>query len=170
MSAHPAPGEDPALRRTRFTEEVTAATGIDEAMIATLVQRFYAAARDDLLLGPVFAHVRDWDRHIARITDFWSSVALMSGRYHGNPLAAHLPLLLGEAHFSRWLALWAETAKASCPPSAAERFILLAQRIAASLSRALAILPNAPAIEPDDAHDHRSRSCQLSSPPDPGKR
>ncbi len=145
-----------------------ATTGIDEAMIATLVQRFYAAAREDPLLGPVFAQVRDWDTHIARITDFWSSVVLMSGRYHGNPLAAHQPFLLGEAHFSRWLGLWAETARASCPPSAAECFILLAQRIAASLSRALATPLGTPALEPNEApaaSDHRTRSHHLSPLP-----
>lgn len=141
MVAKSEPEEDPAARRARFTEAVTASTGIDEPMIATLVRRFYAAARQDALLGPVFAQVRDWDAHIARITDFWSSVVLMSGRYHGDPLAAHRPFPLDEAHFSRWLALWAETARATCPPAAAERFILLSQRIAASLSRALTSPP-----------------------------
>lgn len=148
MSARFALNDDPALRRARFTQAVTATTGIDEAMVTTLVVRFYAAARQDPLLGPVFAQVRDWDAHIARVTDFWSSVALMSGRYHGSPLAAHQPFPLGKAHFSRWLALWSETARATCPPAAAGRFIFLAQRMAASFTRVLLVPPGEPAREP----------------------
>jgi hypothetical protein len=38
----------------------------------------------------------------------------MTGRYPGNPMAAHLPLGLGPAHFARWLALFEATARAEC--------------------------------------------------------
>jgi truncated hemoglobin YjbI len=34
---------------------------------------------------------------------FWSSVALMSGRYHGQPMEKHLPLPIDARHFDRWL-------------------------------------------------------------------
>lgn len=113
--------------------------GIDEAMIERQVHAFYAAARRDPLIGPVFeARVDDWDRHLGRMCAFWSSVALMSGRYAGTPMQAHAPLPIEAAHFDRWLALWAETARLRCPPAAAERFVTLAARIARSLAHGIA--------------------------------
>jgi hemoglobin len=70
---------------------------------------------------------------MARMCDFWSSVALMSGRYHGQPMAAHLPLPIGAPHFRRWLELFSATALEVCPPSAAAHFVARAERIAESL-------------------------------------
>jgi hemoglobin len=114
-------------------EALAAQTSLDEAMIERLVRRFYATARQDPLIGPMFDHVHDWERHIARITAFWSSVALMSGRYSGQPMQAHFPLGLRPEHFARWLELWAETARAECPPEGADLLIERARRIARSL-------------------------------------
>jgi hemoglobin len=62
----------------------------------------------------------------------------MSGRYHGTPMAKHMPLPVDAAHFDRWLALFEETAKAICPPAAEAHFIELARRIAASLELGIA--------------------------------
>ena len=134
----PATPSEHSVRRSEYAAAVGDETGIDEVLIALQVRRFYAAARRDPLLGPVFVRVTNWESHLTRIMEFWSSVALMTGRYHGNPLAAHRPLPISEAHFARWLALWHETAAATCAPPAASRFAFLAERIAASLSRALA--------------------------------
>jgi len=136
---NPAPPSERSIRRARYAVAVADESGIDETMIALQVRRFYEAARLDPVLGPVFARVTDWESHLARITDFWSSVVLMSGRYHGNPLEAHRPLPLEEKHFARWLQLWRATAVQTCPPPAAARFTLLSERIAASLLRALGI-------------------------------
>ena len=59
-------------------------TGIDEAMIDGLVRAFYGKARADALLGPVFVErVADWEPHFKRMSEFWSSVASMTGIYHG---------------------------------------------------------------------------------------
>lgn len=78
--------------------------GLDRPALAALVERFYARVRADALLGPVFAGVvTDWDTHLARLTDFWCSVALREGSFHGNPMARHLPLPIGNGHFDRWL-------------------------------------------------------------------
>ena len=78
-------------------------------MIDRLVRTFYARARLDPLIGPVFeSKVRNWESHFGRMCAFWSSVALMSGRYHGQPMAAHLPLPVGMPHFDRWLEIFAE--------------------------------------------------------------
>ena len=130
---------DPPDRRAAFTAEIAARTGIDDAMIDRLVRAFYAKVRADALLGPVFAaRIKDWEPHLQRMCAFWSSVALMSGRYHGQPMVRHLPLPIDARHFDRWLTLFAKTARDVCPHAAAERFIALSLRIAESLELGIA--------------------------------
>jgi len=130
---------DGAARRSLLVADIVERTGIDEAMIDRLIRGFYARARHDPLIGPVFeGRVHDWEAHFARMRDFWSSVALMSGRYHGQPMAAHLPLPIDTPHFDRWLELFAATAREICPPAAAAHFIERAHRIADSLELGIA--------------------------------
>ncbi|MBA2125034.1 preprotein translocase subunit TatC [Hyphomicrobium methylovorum] len=109
--------------------------GIDEAMIAMVVDRFYAAVREDPLLGPVFnSRVEDWDEHLTKLKAFWSSVVLMTGRYKGRPMPVHVAIEeITPQHFARWLALFAETVERDCPPAAAKLFIDRSRRIAESL-------------------------------------
>jgi hemoglobin len=127
------------LGRDLIVADIVARTGIDEAMIERLVHTFYGRARRDPLLGPIFdSTVQDWERHITRICAFWSSVALMSGRYHGQPMVAHQPLPVDTPHFDRWLALFAATAEEVCPPAAAAHFVERAHRIADSLELGIA--------------------------------
>ena len=128
-----------AERRGQITADISARTGIDEAMIERLVHAFYAKVRRDAVLAPVFeARIRDWEPHLKQMCAFWSSVALMSGRYHGTPMARHLPLPIDAGHFDRWLALFEATARELCPPEAAAHFIERARRIAASLELGIA--------------------------------
>jgi hemoglobin len=127
-------------KRDVAIEAIVARTGIDEAMIERLVRTFYGRARRDPLIGPIFeTRVHDWEAHIAQLCAFWSSVALMSGRYHGQPMAAHLPLPIETMHFERWLSLFAETARDVCPPQAAAHFLERARRIADSLALGIAV-------------------------------
>jgi hemoglobin len=126
-------------QRDLIVEDIVARTGIDEPMIERLVRGFYERARLDPLLGPVFeSKVHDWEAHLRRMCEFWSSVALMSGRYHGQPMKAHLPLPIDTPHFDRWLSIFAETAEALCPPAAAKHFLERAYRIADSLELGIA--------------------------------
>ena len=69
---------------------------------------------------------------------FWSSVALMSGRYHGQPMEKHLPLPIDARHFDRWLNLFERTARDACPADAADHFVERARRIAESLELGIA--------------------------------
>lgn len=125
-------------RRQALTAEIRQRTGIDEAMIERLVRDFYARVRNDDLLAPIFAaRISDWEPHLQQMFAFWSSVALMTGQYHGRPMAKHLPLPVDRRHFDRWLALFAETAHEVCP-RAADHFIERAQRIAESLELGIA--------------------------------
>ena len=90
-------------------------------------------------LGPIFdARISDWEPHLAQMCAFWSSVALMSGRYHGAPRPKHLPLPVDAEHFDRWLALFETTAGEVCPPEAQAHFVERARRIAASLELGVA--------------------------------
>ena len=113
-------------------------TGITEAMIAELVAEFYRRVREDAVLAPLFAKVHDWDAHLARLRDFWSSVVLISGRYHGQPMQAHMTLALSGPDYDRWLDLFETTAREICPPAAAGHFIEKARRIADSIEMAAA--------------------------------
>ncbi|MBV9550507.1 MAG: group III truncated hemoglobin [Alphaproteobacteria bacterium] len=109
---------------------------VDEAMIRTLVHAFYAKVRADAELGPIFDRAigSEWDVHLAKMCDFWSSVMLTSGRYHGNPMGAHLKLKsVTPAHFQRWLALFRQTATEVCDPASAAQFVAKAENIARSL-------------------------------------
>ncbi len=129
----------PAERRERITAEIVASTGITEAMIERLVRGFYDKVRADAVLAPVFdARIRDWEPHLQQMCAFWSSVALMSGRYHGTPMVKHQPLPVDADHFDRWLELFEQTAREICPPQAAAHFVERARRIAASLELGIA--------------------------------
>ena len=115
--------------------------GVTEAMLETLVRAFYERIRTDPMLGPIFAaRIADWEPHLRKMFDFWSSVTLMSGRYHGAPMPAHARIAgIGPEHFARWLELFAETAREVCPPEAAALFVDRSQRIAQSLQMGIAV-------------------------------
>jgi len=126
-------------RREQISVEITARTGITEAMIARLVHAFYDKVRADEVLAPIFdARIHDWAPHLAQMCAFWSSVALMTGRYHGTPMVKHMPLPVDAAHFDRWLALFEQTAHEICPGEAEAHFVERARRIAASLELGVA--------------------------------
>ena len=106
---------------------------LDEAMVAAVVSAFYAKARRDDVLGPVFNRVvaaDHWPEHIQTITDFWSSMLLGTRRYMGRPMPKHIAIPeLRDAHFQRWLTLFRATAEELCPPHIAAMFVDRAERI-----------------------------------------
>ena len=131
--------EDAEARRAEASARIRAATGIDEALISDLVEGFYEKVRADPLLGPVFAErVDDWAPHLARMKQFWSSVALATGVYNGRPMPRHMSLPVDAGHFDRWLALFEETALQLCTPLAARHFVTRARNIAESLELGVA--------------------------------
>jgi len=136
----------------------------DEAGITRLVHAFYARARRDWLLGPVFdAAVDDWDAHLATLVRFWSSVLLRAGSYRGNPMSAHRPLGLGDQHFARWLALWDRTAREVLPRDQARHVFETAERIGRSLRIGLEIDPLRRLRRGDDAPACLHRGAAASS-------
>lgn len=115
---------------------------LDQDGIRRLVHGFYAAVRDDPLIGPVFARqiaAERWPVHLDRMCAFWSSVLLRSGDYAGRPLQPHLALPdLSDAHFQRWLGLFRATARTVLDEGSATLVIGFAERIALSFRMALA--------------------------------
>ncbi len=106
-----------------------------EEEITTLVHGFYDRVRADAMLGPVFdAHIDDWDRHLAIMVRFWSSLLLGSGTYSGTPMPKHVALPgLNAQMFQQWLALFHDTTQELPNRPFAERAEEFAQRIARSL-------------------------------------
>ncbi|MFC3675745.1 group III truncated hemoglobin [Ferrovibrio xuzhouensis] len=122
-----------------------AQAGVTEDIVHDVVHAFYGRIRADAELGPIFERVIGdrWDEHLAKMCDFWSSVLLMTGRYAGRPMPAHVQIDTGTdgksgagldaTHFARWLGLFRQTVAERCTPEQAALFEDRAQKIAQSL-------------------------------------
>ena len=120
--------------------DVNSTQRIDEADLARLVDAFYARVRADAELGPIFNDaVHDWPEHLDKLTAFWSSVMLGSGRYKGQPVPAHMKHKhrITSELFERWLSLWKQTTDELMTPDAALALQDKAARIAESLQLAM---------------------------------
>lgn len=117
------------------------AEGVTEGMISQVVGEFYRRARRDDRLGPVFeAYIDEWDHHLARMTDFWSSALLRTGRYSGHPVEQHRGIAeLSAGHFDRWIELFGETVRDLCPPREARAFLVRAERMREGISKVLGV-------------------------------
>jgi len=109
---------------------------VTEELLSILVDQFYAKVREDEVLGPIFnGAIADWPEHLGKLSAFWSSVMLTSGRYKGSPIASHLKHsgAIRPAMFDRWLQLWRQTARETLDEHGAANVIAKAERIAESL-------------------------------------
>jgi len=82
-----------------------------EQEVANLVHTFYAKARKDPDLGPIFEeHVIDWDAHFVQMTNFWSAQLRGTSRFRGAPMPKHIALPeLSATLFEKWLQLFKQT-------------------------------------------------------------
>lgn len=106
-----------------------------EEEIAHMVHDFYDRVRLDEILGPIFnGHISDWDHHLVKLVDFWSSILRGTGRFSGTPMPKHVALSgLNAELFRRWLSLFNETTQALDNQAMREQADNAAQRIAQSL-------------------------------------
>ena len=114
---------------------------VTEDSLRRLVDLFYDRVRADAVLGPIFnPAIHDWPVHLAKLHAFWSSVMLTSGRYKGQPMAAHFAHAdaMTPENFARWLAVWRETTNELFAPDVAASLQDKAARIAESLRLGLA--------------------------------
>lgn len=125
-----------------------------EEEISALVHAFYARVRQDGVLGPIFeAHISDWDHHLAKLVDFWSSILLRTGRFTGAPMPKHAALPgLNAPLFQRWLGLFQDVAALQPNRAMGERAYGAAQRIAQSLWMGHQISQNPNAVPAALAH------------------
>ncbi|HEU5046362.1 MAG TPA: group III truncated hemoglobin [Rickettsiales bacterium] len=125
-------------------------SAITEETIKRLVDTFYRKVRADAVLAPVFTAIigesdEEWKDHLHRMYDFWSSVMLTSGKYHGNPLQKHKDLpAFDMVLFDRWLALFEQTAQELYTPEIAAQYIAKSRRIAESLKLGIYYKPDFP--------------------------
>ena len=115
--------------------DITAKADVDH-----LVRKFYEKATVDPLIGHFFTTVvqLDWETHIPRIVNFWSSMLLGDQSYSGNPMDAHIHLNklspLQEQHFNRWIQLWTQTVQENFEGPKADEAIQRAATIAHIMS------------------------------------
>ena len=91
--------------------------------------------------------MKDWDVHLPKMVDFWSSALRGTARFRGTPMPKHvaLPGLKAEL-FHRWLALFRQTTDGMPNTAMGERANLLAGRVAESLWYGYQISHNADAL------------------------
>lgn len=109
---------------------------LNRAAIAQFVHEFYDDVRRDPELHTIFdaAIGDDWEPHLARMVEFWSTVMLATHEFRGNVYGTHMELDgVVPDHFRRWLALFDATAHRLFTPQLAGEFLVVARRIAASL-------------------------------------
>lgn len=106
-----------------------------EDEVSQLVHAFYDSVREDPVLGPIFdRHITNWDKHLAKMVDFWSSALRGTARFRGTPMPKHVALPgLSSELFQRWLALFERTTATLPNGEMGQRANQLAGRIAESL-------------------------------------
>ncbi len=131
-------------RREQLQAEATA-MGIDDDYISLLVDTFYTRVRQDSVLGPIFEKAigDNWGTHLAKMKDFWASVAFNAGRYTGKPVPKHQKLNdVTPQHFTLWLSLFRQTLEETAPSDEVVTYFMeRAERIAKSLQLAMFYKP-----------------------------
>ena len=106
--------------------------------ITQLVHGFYGDVRQDQLLGPVFEKALhgQWDAHLQRLVDFWSTVALGTRSFKGDVFGKHMALEgVTPAHFAAWVGLWQQHTSRLFAPEVAHDLQVAAHGIARNLFR-----------------------------------
>ena len=109
-------------------------------VIRRVVEAFYAKARQDASLGPVFnALVDDWDAHIDKVTAFWLYATRLDRSYDARDfMPAHVRHPQVQASLlPQWLLLFRETAREICSENVAGILVDIAERMAASIEISL---------------------------------
>lgn len=117
---------------------------LNAAVIRRVVEAFYAKARQDALLGPVFnGIVEDWDAHIEKVSAFWRYATRLDRTYNSR---GFMPAHVGHGQIQasllpRWLFLFRQTATEICTEQVARVLIDIAERMAESIEMSLARRP-----------------------------
>ena len=116
---------------------------VTESSVSDLVERFYRRVQEDTALGPVFDRqipAAAWPEHLARMKAFWSTVLRGTGRYRGDPMAAHRRVPgLERDHFDRWLAAFDDVLQEVFPAPVAAAVLARARRMGTNLTASLGL-------------------------------
>lgn len=116
--------------------------------IKHLVDSFYEKVNRDELLAPIFNEVAnvDWAAHLPNMYRFWESMLLGGRNYQGVPFPKHAVLPVDQAHFQRWLALFAETVRENFAGPKSEEATSRAICIADTFARRMGVLTDPAAL------------------------
>ena len=120
---------------------------ISEEQIRQLVDSIYGKIRADADLEPIFERVvaGDWETHLAKMYDFWSSVMLTTGYYKGSLVAVRKHMGgLEIGLLDRGLALFGDSCDELLDSETAGLCWLKASRIAEGLKLFLFYRPERP--------------------------
>lgn len=108
--------------------------------VELMVDSFYAKVNQDPLLSYVFNDFAeiDWQSHLPKMYQFWSTLIFGEQSYKGNPFAAHVPLPVDQTHFDKWMSLFEENMDELFAGEVAEYTKLRAKSIAYVFSTKLA--------------------------------
>ena len=77
--------------------------------IKLVVDLFYKRVMDNPVLAPVFKeNIKDWDKHLERMYNFWETLLLNKTSYHGSPFSAHANLPIDKSHVDAWVGLFSD--------------------------------------------------------------
>jgi len=116
--------------------------------VKSLVDAFYAKVNCDELLAPVFNETANvnWSTHLPTMYRFWESLLFGSGNYQGAPFPKHAVLPVQQAHFERWVALFAETVDENFAGPKSEHAKSRALCIADTFARRMGVLTDPAAL------------------------
>lgn len=102
--------------------------------ILAFIRPFYMDVRQHDILGPIFnSHIKDWEAHLAKITEFWAVQTGGPSQYRGGFAGAHMRLGLQPEFFEHWLALWDFNCQRQLTPDLARYMSALAHELARRL-------------------------------------
>ena len=83
-----------------------------EEFILNTVEKFYAKATTDFLIGYHFRHITDFETHIPRIASFWD-IQLLGAPTRSleapfDVINKHIPLMIKPGEVGRWVVLFKE--------------------------------------------------------------
>ena len=117
------------------------------AGLSRLIKWFYAKARYDPLLEPIFReNIPVWSEHLAVITDFWAQVTGGPQNYRGG-MGRHFRLGLDPVHFEAWLSIWEQNCIELLYGAETSEMIALARSIGDDMQR-MAARRSAPGAVP----------------------
>ncbi|QNF33626.1 group III truncated hemoglobin [Adhaeribacter swui] len=110
--------------------------------IKTLVDRFYEKVNQDAMLSPIFNDFAkvDWEKHLPKMYQFWSSILLGTFTYAGQPFPKHAFLPVNPTHFAQWLHLFYQTVNENFSGPIADEAKIRAANIARIFSNKIEII------------------------------